>query len=288
MGSSCLHCSHLGPTSAARRDTQRARAAVLGPLPALSPGFGSRRAVCCRRRSRCCPLWRAACRGGCCLPFSVLAAAGWAVALAVWDGHAVSQPRSRGPHEYLPASAGGRQRPCRIPRALRGRRRASATAGARQRSPAADGAGAVGLGPARRSRPWLGNCPGHRCRCVVGRRRRGRAPRARGRTGCAPGAALPHPRAIRHHGGDQRRRVLPRRRPRGPRRRSRLVACAGSWPLLAVAGLLAGALPYLSYGLLPYGAVLLAVGRLAVRRPRLARRLADAPDRLSGWHSLPA
>ena len=39
-----------------------------------------------------------------------------------------------------------------------------------------------------------------------------------------------------------------------------------SWPLLAVAGLLVGALPYLSYGLLPFGAVLVAVGWLAVRR----------------------
>lgn len=49
----------------------------------------------------------------------------------------------------------------------------------------------------------------------------------------------------------------------------------GSWPLLAVAGLLAGALPYLSYGLLPYGAVLLAVGVLGVRRhglPSSSRR----------------
>ncbi len=40
----------------------------------------------------------------------------------------------------------------------------------------------------------------------------------------------------------------------------------GSWPLLVVAGLLAGSLPYLSYGLLPYGAVLAAVGWLGVRR----------------------
>jgi hypothetical protein len=39
-----------------------------------------------------------------------------------------------------------------------------------------------------------------------------------------------------------------------------------SWPLLAVAGLLAGLLPYLSYGLLPYGAVLVAVGWLGLRR----------------------
>ena len=39
-----------------------------------------------------------------------------------------------------------------------------------------------------------------------------------------------------------------------------------SWPRLAVAGLLAGLLPYLSYGLLPYGAVLVAVGWLGVRR----------------------
>jgi hypothetical protein len=38
-----------------------------------------------------------------------------------------------------------------------------------------------------------------------------------------------------------------------------------SWPMLAVAGLLAGLLPYLSYGLLPYGAVLAAVGWLGVR-----------------------
>ncbi len=42
----------------------------------------------------------------------------------------------------------------------------------------------------------------------------------------------------------------------------------GSWRLLAVAGLLAGALPYLSYGLLPYGAVLLCVGWLGVREHR--------------------
>lgn len=39
-----------------------------------------------------------------------------------------------------------------------------------------------------------------------------------------------------------------------------------SWLLLAAAGLLAGLLPYLSYGLLPYGAVLAAVGWLGVRR----------------------
>ena len=39
----------------------------------------------------------------------------------------------------------------------------------------------------------------------------------------------------------------------------------GSWWLLAISGLLAGALPYLSYGLLPYAAVLLAVGWLGVR-----------------------
>jgi hypothetical protein len=40
----------------------------------------------------------------------------------------------------------------------------------------------------------------------------------------------------------------------------------GSWVLLAAAGLLAGALPFLSYGLLPYGAVLLAVGWLGLHR----------------------
>lgn len=40
----------------------------------------------------------------------------------------------------------------------------------------------------------------------------------------------------------------------------------GSWPLLAGAGLLLGSLPFLSYGLLPFGSVLLAVVWLAVRR----------------------
>lgn len=39
-----------------------------------------------------------------------------------------------------------------------------------------------------------------------------------------------------------------------------------SWPALAVAGLLTGAVPYLSYGLLPFGAVLLAVAILVLRR----------------------
>ncbi len=54
----------------------------------------------------------------------------------------------------------------------------------------------------------------------------------------------------------------------------------GSWPLLGVAGLLAGALPYLSYGLLPFGAVLVAVGWLGVRahgRPAGGRAGRAAP-----------
>ena len=41
-----------------------------------------------------------------------------------------------------------------------------------------------------------------------------------------------------------------------------------SWLLLGVAGALTGSLAYLSYGLLPFGAVLVAVGWLAVRRHR--------------------
>ncbi len=56
-----------------------------------------------------------------------------------------------------------------------------------------------------------------------------------------------------------------------------------SWLLLGVAGLLAGSLPYLSYGLLPYGAVLLAVGWLGVRAhgwPAPGR--ATRPGRLAG------
>ncbi len=52
-----------------------------------------------------------------------------------------------------------------------------------------------------------------------------------------------------------------------------------AWPMLAVAGLLAGALPYLSYGLLPYAAVLLAVGWLAVRQPGWWRSLSPAHRR---------
>lgn len=41
-----------------------------------------------------------------------------------------------------------------------------------------------------------------------------------------------------------------------------------SWPVLAAAGLLVGAVPYLSYGLLPFGAVLVAVAVLVLRRER--------------------
>lgn len=39
-----------------------------------------------------------------------------------------------------------------------------------------------------------------------------------------------------------------------------------AWPALLVAGVLVGALPYLSYGLVPFGAVLIAAGVFAVRR----------------------
>jgi hypothetical protein len=45
-----------------------------------------------------------------------------------------------------------------------------------------------------------------------------------------------------------------------------------SWPPLAAAGVLVGAVPYLSYGLLPFGAVLVAVAGLALRRERPAAR----------------
>jgi hypothetical protein len=45
-----------------------------------------------------------------------------------------------------------------------------------------------------------------------------------------------------------------------------------SWPLLGVAGLLIGAVPYLSYGLLPFGGVLLAVAVLVCRRDGVPAR----------------
>ena len=62
-----------------------------------------------------------------------------------------------------------------------------------------------------------------------------------------------------------------------------------SWPLLAVAGLLVGALPYLSYGLLPFGAVLVAVGWLAVRRHAWpAESVARASGRSWGSRFSPA
>ena len=53
------------------------------------------------------------------------------------------------------------------------------------------------------------------------------------------------------------------------------------WPVMALAGLLMGAVPYLSYGLLPFGAVLLGVALLIVRRgqpspARAGRRMVPA------------
>ncbi len=61
----------------------------------------------------------------------------------------------------------------------------------------------------------------------------------------------------------------------------------GWWPVVAAGGLLAGALPYLSYGLLPIGAVLLVVvvGALSARAPRLS--LPDVLPFLFGLLALP-
>jgi hypothetical protein len=63
-----------------------------------------------------------------------------------------------------------------------------------------------------------------------------------------------------------------------------------SWPLLSVAGLLIGAVPYLSYGLLPFGGVLLAVAVLVCRRDGLPvgrTRTAMAAALVGGWLLVP-
>jgi hypothetical protein len=199
------------------------------------------------------------------LPFSAVTAAGWAVALAVWDGHAsLSAPISRA-HEYLAALPAVGHDPARF----LGRFADDVT---HRRLPVHvnghpplmvlvlwgwDRVGAVG--------------PGWAAALVIG-------------AGASSVAAIA---LVLRDLGDEAaaRRALPflvlgpfavtvatsaDAFYLGVGAWSAVALQAGlrrqSWPLFAVAGLLAGALPYLSYGLLPFGAVLLTVGWLAIRR----------------------
>jgi hypothetical protein len=199
------------------------------------------------------------------LGFSVAAAAGWAVSLAVWDGHrSLASPISR-PHEYLPAvSAIGND-----PAGFLGH---FADDVASRRLPvhvnghpplmvlvlwAWDRLGAGGPGWAAALVIGVGSSAVAAVAVVV--RAVGDEPAAR--------RALPFlilgPFAITVATSADGFFLGV-----GAWTAAALAVGwrSGSWRLFSVAGLLAGALPYLSYGLLPYGLVLLAVGWLSLRR----------------------